>query len=146
MTVRCGENVMAITLPKSLLLGLNREHLTLRNENCVATETSTHFTLTIALTGCGRIARYRGKATVYSNTVMEILVAGDAIITRVREIKIPFRCYYKNSGEAFAGGVEPDARKLVLTNMEKETSQLLWTCFQMKGNCNSPDILGLIVT
>ncbi|CAH3144668.1 unnamed protein product [Porites lobata] len=112
-TVRCGENVMAITLPKSLLLGLNREHLTLRDENCVATETSTHFTLKTTLTGCGTIARYRGKATVYSNTVMAIPVAGDAIITRVREIKIPFRCYYKNSGQAFAVGVEPDARKLV---------------------------------
>ena len=111
--MRCGEKVMAITLPKSLLLGLNREHLTLRDENCVATETSTHFTLTTTLTGCGTIARYRGKATVYSNTVMEIPVAGDAIITRVREIKIPFRCYYKNSGQAFAVGVEPDTRKLV---------------------------------
>ena len=113
VTVRCGENVMAITLPKSLLLGLNREHLTLRDENCVATDTSTHFTLKTTLTGCGTIARYRGKATVYSNTVKEIPVAGDAIITRVREIKIPFRCYYKNSGHAFAVGLEPDARKLV---------------------------------
>ena len=34
---------------------------------------------------------------VYSNTVLEIPVADDAIITRVREIEIPFSCYYKRS-------------------------------------------------
>ena len=50
---------------------------------------------------------------VYSNTVLEIPVADDAIITRVREIEIPFSCFYKNSGDATAVGVKPDTRKLV---------------------------------
>ena len=40
-------------------------------------------------------------------------MANDAIITRVREIEIPFSCYYKNSGDATAVGVKPDTRKLV---------------------------------
>ena len=104
---------MSITLPKTLLLGLNREHVTLRNVNCVATETSTHYTLKTALTGCGTTASHRIGAVVYSNTVLEIPVKDDAIITRVREIEIPFSCYYKNSGDATAVGVIPDTRKLV---------------------------------
>ena len=50
---------------------------------------------------------------VYSNTVLETPVADDAIITRVREIEIPFSCFYKNSGDATTVGVKPDTRKLV---------------------------------
>ena len=104
---------MSITLPKALVLGLNREHVTLRDVKCVAKETRTDFTLTTALTGCGTTARHRGGFVVYSNTVLEIPVADDAIITRVREIEIPFSCFYKNSGDATAVGVKPDTRKLV---------------------------------
>ena len=104
---------MSITLPKLLLLGLNREHITLRDVNCVATETETHYILTTSLTGCGTTARHRNGAVVYSNTVLEIPVADDAIITRVREIEIPFKCYYKNSGDSTAVGIKPDTRKLV---------------------------------
>ena len=111
--VECRQNDMSITLPKALLLGLNREHVTLRDFNCVATETNTFYTLTTTLTGCGTTARHRKGAVVYSNTVLEIPVADDAIITRVREIEIPFSCYYKNSGDATAVGVRPDTRKLV---------------------------------
>ena len=104
---------LCLVLPKALLLGLNREHVTLRDVNCVATETETHYTLTTALTGCGTTARHRKGAVVYSNTVLEIPVADDVIITRVREIEIPFSCYYKNSGDATAVGIKPDTRKLV---------------------------------
>jgi len=104
---------MSITLPKALLLGLNREHVTLRDVKCVATETRTHFTLKTALTCCGTTAKHRRGFVVYGNTVLEIRVADDAIITRVREIEIPFSCFYKNSGDATAVGVKPDTRKLV---------------------------------
>ncbi|XP_073237862.1 ZP domain-containing protein-like [Porites lutea] len=113
VSVQCHQNDMSITLPKALLLGLNREHVTLRDVKCVATETRTNFTLKTALTGCGTTARHRGGFVVYSNTVLEIPVADDAIITRVREIEIPFSCFYKNSGDATAVGVKPDTRKLV---------------------------------
>ena len=88
---------MLITLPKTLLLGLNREHVTLRNVNCVATETNTHYTLETALTGCGTTARYRKDAVV-----LEIPVKDDAIVTGVSEIEIPFSCFYKTSGDATA--------------------------------------------
>lgn len=110
---------MSITLPKSLLLGLNREHVTLRDINCVANETKTHYTLTTALTGCGTTARHRKRAVIYSNTVLEIPVVDDAIITRVREIAIRFSCYYKDTGEATAIEIKPDTRKLVFNEAGK---------------------------
>ena len=97
---------MSIILPKALLLGLNRERVTLRDVKCVATETRTHFCLTTTLTGCGTTAKHRRRFVLYSNTVLEI-------VTRVREIEIPFSCFYKNSGDATTVGVKPDTRKLV---------------------------------
>ena len=114
VTVECLQNDMSITLPKSLLLGLNRDHVTLRDVNCVVTkETKSYYTLKTALTGCGTTARHAKGAVVYSNTVIEIPMKDEALFTRVREIEIPFSCYYKNSGDATAVGVKPDTRKLV---------------------------------
>ena len=113
VSVKCRKNDMSITLPKTLLLGLNREHVRLRDVSCTATETETHFTLKTALTGCGTTERHSKGTVVYSNRVLEIPVKDDALITRVREIEIPFSCYYKNSGDATAVGVKPDIRKLV---------------------------------
>ena len=132
VSAKCHKNDMTINLPKTLLLELNREHVTLRNVNCVVTETSTHHTLKTSLTGCGATARHRKAAVTYSNTVLEIPVKDDAIITRVRrEIEIPFSCYYKNSGDAIAVGLKPDTRKLVFDEDGKETLQLVWKCSQM---------------
>lgn len=111
--MECHKDDMSITLPKSLVLGMNREHVTLRDVNCVAKETTTHFTLTTALTGCGTTARHRKSAVAYSNTVLEIPVADDAVITRVREVEIPFSCFYKTSGDAIGFEMKPNIRKLV---------------------------------
>ena len=113
VTVDCRQNEMSITLPKSLLLGLNRQHVSLVDVKCIATESKTHYTLTTPLTSCGTIIRHKKDAVVYSNTVLEIPVKGGAIITRLREIEIPFSCFYKNTGDAMAVGVKPDSRKLV---------------------------------
>lgn len=100
-------------LPKTLLLGLNREHVTLRDVNCVATETNTHYILKTALTECGTTARHRKGAVIYSNTVLGVPVKDNAVITRVREIEALFSCYFKPNGDATAVGVKPDIRKVV---------------------------------
>ena len=110
---------MSITLPKTLLLSLNRKHVTLRNISCVATETKTHYTLKTALAGCGTGARYTKGVVVYSNTVLETSVKGVAIATRVHEIEIPFSCYYKKSGDPAAVGVKPETRKLIFNENGK---------------------------
>ena len=111
--MNCGRDNMSITLPKSLLRRVDRHHIRLVNTSCQATETATHYTLETPLTGCGTVSRHTKEAVVYSNKVMEIPIAQKEIVTRVREIEIPFYCYYANSGVVSAVGLKPSNRKLL---------------------------------
>ena len=104
---------MSISIPKPILEGMDREHLRLKDPNCGATETDTHFNLATPLTGCNTRRRQTKSAIVYSNKVLEIPLKQTDITTRVREIEIPFSCYYSNSKVATAVGVKPENRKLV---------------------------------
>lgn len=106
---------MSITIPKQILKGMDREHIRLLDTNCKATETNKHFNLRTPLTGCNSTRRYTKSAIVYSNKVLEIPLKNTDIITRVREIEIPFSCYYSNYGMATAVGLKPRNRKLVFS-------------------------------
>ena len=111
--VNCLQNEMSITIPKRILKGMDREHIRLLDPKCKATETHTHFKLKTPLTRCNSTRRYTKSAIVYSNKVLEIPLKNTDIITRVREIEIPFNCYYSNYGVATAVGLKPSNRKLV---------------------------------
>ena len=107
---------MTITIPKSLLRGIDREHLRLLDTTCKATETSAHFSLTTPLTGCHTTRRHTPTAIVYSNAVLEIPVAAEDVVTRVREIEIPFSCFYSKHGVVSSVGWKPSNRKLVFSD------------------------------
>ncbi|KAL9966600.1 hypothetical protein ACROYT_G024702 [Oculina patagonica] len=111
--INCLQNEMSITIPKPILKGMDREHIRLLDPSCKTTETPNHFNLKTPLTGCNTTRRYTASAIVYSNKVLEIPLKNTDIITRVREIEIPFSCYYSNYGVATAVGVKPKNRKLV---------------------------------
>ena len=111
--MNCLQNEMSITVPKLILKGMDREHLRLLDPSCKATETPTHFSLKTPLTGCDSTRRHTRSAIVYSNKVLEIPLKNRDIITRVREIEIPFSCYYSNYGMATAVGLKPRSRKLI---------------------------------
>ncbi|KAJ7375894.1 hypothetical protein OS493_038215 [Desmophyllum pertusum] len=113
--VNCLQNEMSITIPKPILKGMDREHIRLLDPSCKATETPTHFNLKTPLTGCSSTRRYTKSAIVYSNKVLEIPLKNEDITTRVREIEIPFSCYYANHGVATAVGLKPRSRKLVFS-------------------------------
>lgn len=113
----CRQNDMSISIPKLILKGMDREHLRLLDPKCGATETKTHFYLKTPLTGCGTRKKHTKAAIAYSNKVLEIPLKKSGLITRVREIEIPFSCYYSNSRLATAVGLKPKNRKLVF--MEK---------------------------
>ncbi|XP_078375736.1 uncharacterized protein LOC144659170 [Oculina patagonica] len=115
VVVKCLQNEMSISIPKQILKGMDREHIRLLDANCRATETPTHFNLKTPLTGCNSTRRYTASAIVYSNKVLEIPLKNKDIITRVREIEIPFSCYYSNYGMATAVGLKPKSRKLVFS-------------------------------
>ena len=110
---------MSITIPKRILKGMDREHVRLLDPKCGATETPKHFILNTQLTGCSTKRRYTKSAIVYSNKVLEIPLKNTDIVTRVREIEIPFSCYYSNSRVATAVGVKPENRKLVFKEKGK---------------------------
>ena len=130
--VRCLQNKMSITIPKPILKGMDREHIRLLDPKCGATENTTHFTLTTALTKCNTTRRHTKSSIVYSNTVLEIPLKNNDIITRVREIEIPFSCYYSNKRTATAVGMRPENRKLVFSEKGEGNFTIVLELFHNK--------------
>jgi len=106
---------MWIKIPKYLLPALDREHLRLSDVNCGATETRTHYILHTKLTECHTVSRHTKNFVCYMNKVEEIPVQPHQIITRVREVEIPFSCYYNNMGVVSAVGLQVKSKKIVFS-------------------------------
>ena len=115
VNVTCGKNEMWISIPKSLMHGLDREHLRLNDVNCGARETRTHFILHTKLTECHTKSRHTKNFVCYMNNVLEIPVQPHQIITRVREVEIPFSCYYSNMGVVSAVGLQVKSKKIMFS-------------------------------
>ena len=130
--ITCLQNEMSITIPKRILKGMDQEHVRLLDPKCGATETAKHFILKTPLTGCNMKRRHTKSAIVYSNKVLEIPLKNTDIITRVREIEIPFSCYYSTSGVATAVGVKPENRKLVFKEKGKGNFTVTLELFHSK--------------
>lgn len=132
VVVICRQNEMSITIPKPILKGMDREHVRLLDPKCGANETPTHFVIKTPLTGCNTTRRYTRSAIVYSNKVLEIPLKKSDIITRVREIEIPFSCYYSIYGETTAVGMKPENRKLVFSEKGKGNFTVVLALFHGK--------------
>ena len=117
--IDCLQNEMLVVVPKTILKGMDREHIRLLDPTCGATENITHYSLKTPLTGCGTKRRHTKSAVVYSNTVLEIPVKPTSMISRIRRIEIPFICYYSNRGVATAVGVKHVTRKLIFSTTGK---------------------------
>ncbi|XP_067021213.1 uncharacterized protein [Acropora muricata] len=115
VNVTCGNNEMWINLPKSLLSGLDRDHLRLLDANCGAEETRTQFVLYTKLTECETISKHTRGFVLYSNKVLQIPLKKKRIITRVREVEIPFSCYYSNTGVVSAVGIKVQSKKILFS-------------------------------
>lgn len=112
----CGQNEMTIVLPKSLLVGLDREHLRLIDVRCTAGENQTHYFLSTQLTGCKTKLKQKGEYFVYSNIVLEIPLRRNQIVTRVREAEIPFFCVYSRFGVVSSVGLKPMSKKIIFSS------------------------------
>jgi len=123
---------MTIVIPKSLLRGIDRGHLRLLDTTCKATETSFHFSLTTPLTACNTTSRHTPTAIVYSNRVLEIPLAAQVVVTRVREIEIQFSCFYAKHGVVSSVGWNPSNRKLVFSDKGKGNYTLSLNMFPDK--------------
>ena len=120
---------MSITLPKALARGLDRHHVRLLNTSCQATATPTHYTLETPLTGCGTTSRHTAQAVVYSNMVVEMPYLDNDVITRVREVGIPFHCYYANDQVVSAVSFKASNRKLVFSENGQGNFSILLDMF-----------------
>ena len=107
---------MTITLPKSLLRYLDVDHLRLIDEDCTATENQTHFFLTTSTLECGTVLKHNNDHAIYSNMVSEIPLRENQIVTRVREVMIPFRCFYSKFGVVSSIGIKPISKKVILSS------------------------------
>ena len=123
---------MTVIIPKSLLRGLDREHLRLLDTTCKATETSTHFSLTTPLSGCKTTRRQTPTDIVYSNAVLEIPIDFDDVVTRVRKIEIPFSCFYSNDGMVSSVGWKSKDRRLVFSGQGQGNYTLSLNAFPDK--------------
>ena len=130
--VQCNRNNMTITIPKSLLSGIDREHLRLLDTTCKAKETSVYFSLITPLTGCNTTRRQTASTIVYSNTVLEIPVAAEDVVTRVREIEIQFSCFFSKYGVVSSVGWKPSNRKLTFSDEGKGNFTLSLNMFPDK--------------
>ncbi|KAK2572582.1 Uromodulin [Acropora cervicornis] len=111
----CGQNGMTITIPKRILRGLDREHLRLLDVQCGANETETAFILHTKLTECDTVSKHTERSVNYMNKVLEIPLRENQTITRVREVEIPFSCYYSNEGVVSAVGIKVESKKIVIS-------------------------------
>ena len=106
---------MRINIPKSFLRGVDRKHLRLLDANCSAQETRTHFILYTKLTECQTVIKHTSSFVSYMNKVLEIPLTQNQIITRVREVEIPFTCYYSNTGVVSAVGIKAQSKKILFS-------------------------------
>lgn len=111
----CGQNGMTITIPKRILRGLDREHLRLLDVQCGANETETAFILHTKLTECDTVSKHTERSVNYMNKVLEIPLRENQTITRVREVEIPFSCYYSNEGVVSAVGIKVESKQIVIS-------------------------------
>ena len=132
VSVQCNRDNIKIIIPKSLLRGIDGEHLRLLDTTCKAKETSADFSLTTPLTGCNTTRRQTPTAIAYSNTVLEIPVAAENVVTRVREIEIEFSCFYSKYGVVSSVGWKPSNRKLVFSDEGKGNFTLSLNMFPDK--------------
>ena len=130
--INCLQNDMLIIVPKTILKGMDREHIRLLDPTCGAAENTTHYSLKTPLTGCGTSRRHTKSAVVYSNSVLEIPARPTSMISRIRRIEIPFVCYYSNRGVATAVGLKPVTRKLIFSTTGKGNFTIALELFQSK--------------
>ena len=123
---------MTIIIPKSLLFGIDREHLRLLDTSCKAAENTTHFSLTTPLTGCNTTSRHTPTAIVYSNAVLDMPVAVKNVVTRVRELEIQFSCFYSKRGVVSSVVWKASNRKLVFSNEGEGNLRLALDMFPNK--------------
>lgn len=138
--VKCHTNEMSISLPKSLLVSIDRENLQLLDPNCSATENSTHFVLTTTLIGCGTSSSHTENSLVYSNRVRHVPPV-TAVITRTPEVQISFSCHYSKYGFVSTGALRSEKRTKINWAAERDLASDEDICWNNRCDVSACQIL-----
>lgn len=111
--LQCNRNNMTIHIPKTLLPGINREHLRLLDTKCKAEEDNTYYSLTAPLIGCKTTRRHTATAVVYSNVVLKVPTASKN--AKIRELKIQFSCFFSSHGVVSSVGWRAVHKKVIIS-------------------------------
>ncbi|XP_066029720.1 uncharacterized protein [Pocillopora verrucosa] len=136
VNVLCGDKTMTIVIPKTLLRGLDLKNIRLLDTKCKGKEGRTHLSVTTSLTGCKTARRYTPTAIIYSN-ILKIPVAAKSAVTRVRDIKVQFSCYYSAHGIVSSLGWTPIKTTFELREKAKGNLTLSLRMFHNKAFVNS---------
>ena len=121
---------MTIHIPKTLLPGINREHLRLLDTKCKAEEDSTYFSLTAPLIGCKTTRRHTATAVVYSNVVLKVPTASKN--AKIRELKIQFSCFFSSHGVVSSVGWRAVNKKVIISEEGEGNFTLFMNMFPDK--------------
>ena len=100
LAIGCPRHHIFIIVKRSSLGDVRREDISLNDPSCIAKAlNSTHFILDTSLDKCGTKSYRTKNAFVYENTVRERY---HGLISRVNEIRIPFKCFYATMGSTSA--------------------------------------------
>ena len=121
---------MTIHIPKTLLPGINREHLRLLDTKCKAEEDDTYYSLTAPLTGCKTTGRHTATAVVYSNVVLKVPTASKN--AKIRELKIQFSCFFSSHGVVSSVGWRAVNKKVIISEEGQGNLTLVLNMFPDK--------------
>lgn len=100
IAIGCPRHHMLIIVKRETLEHPTREDISLNDPTCMAKVlNSTHFVLDTPIDKCGTKSYRSAMAFVYENTVRERY---HGLISRVNEIRIPFKCFYASMGSTSA--------------------------------------------
>ncbi|PFX21610.1 Oncoprotein-induced transcript 3 protein [Stylophora pistillata] len=121
---------MTINVPKTLLPGINREHLRLLDTKCKAEKDDTYYSLTTPLTACKTTRKHTTTDVVYSNMVLKVPTASKKAM--IRELKIQFSCVHSSHGVVSSVGWRAVNRKVIISEEGKGNFTLVLNMFPDK--------------
>ena len=92
--VVCTDQYMQISLEKRHFKDFDSRRMHLAYKSCTASANKTHITLRTQLNDCGTTHNETNNKIRFMNAVKTNLLIIDGVVTRTREILLPFYCEY----------------------------------------------------
>ena len=122
IAIGCPQHHMLIIIRKNILSknDMRKQDISLNDPSCLAKDLNgTHYVLESPIKKCGTEFYKAKNAFVYKNTVRE-RYHGNGLISRLHEVRIPFKCYYAVMGSTSAISLNATRKKISMKASDKE--------------------------